>query len=156
MRVKIEIVNKKLHLLSSITRHDILNTLTAIIGYLSCVEDEIDPGHLNIFIKKSYQIALLIKELIEFTRYYQDIWVIEPIWQNTMAVFTIATNNIKMGNVAVDTDLEYFRVFADPFLDGLIYNLIVKYLKYGQNVILISSYWFKKEMVLFGLLRIMD
>lgn len=83
MRVKIEILNKKLHLLSSITRHDILNSLTAVIGYLSCAEDENDPGHLNRFIKKSYQIVLLIKELIEFTRYYQDIWVIEPIWQNT-------------------------------------------------------------------------
>ncbi|PWR73071.1 hypothetical protein DK846_05680 [Methanospirillum lacunae] len=95
MRVKIESVNKKLHLLSSITRHDILNSLTAVIRYLSYAEDENDLGHLNRFIKKSYQIALLIKKLIKFTRYYQDIWVIEPIWQNTMAVFTISTKNIN-------------------------------------------------------------
>ncbi|WP_146201144.1 hypothetical protein [Methanospirillum lacunae] len=62
----------------------------------------------------------------------------------------------QLGNVAVNTDFEYFRVFADPFLDGLIYNLIDKYLIYGQNVILISSYWFKKEILKFGLLRIME
>ncbi len=46
--------NKKLTILSSITRHDIKNQLTALAGYLDLSKDERDnhPGHLGVSQKR--------------------------------------------------------------------------------------------------------
>ena len=47
----IQLANRKLNTLSSITRHDILNQITAIVLYLSLAEEMVtDPttkGHLQ-------------------------------------------------------------------------------------------------------------
>jgi PAS domain S-box-containing protein len=141
----IERINMKLHLLSSITRHDILNSLTAILGYLSFAEDEDDQGLSKGYLKKSHQIALKIREQIEFTRDYQDMGVKEPVWQNAGSVFTKATRNLELNNIVVETSLDDISVYADPLLERVIFNLVDNALRYGKTVTQILSYWYQKE-----------
>ena len=137
----IESINAKLHLLSSITRHDILNSLTGVLGYLTCAEDEEDPSLLKTYVSKAYQTALLIQEQTEFTRDYQDLGVKEPTWQNAKTVFTLATRSLKLGDILVETSLDDLRIFADPLLERVIYNLVDNALRYGGTITRISSFW---------------
>lgn len=141
----IEQINSKLNLLSSITRHDILNSLTGVLGYLSYAEEEQDPELLQKYIKKAYQIALLIQEQIEFTRDYQDLGVKEPLWQQVRTVFVSALRNLKMQDITVNLKLDDLSVFADPLLERVIYNLVDNALRYGEKVTEISSFWFEEE-----------
>jgi len=138
----IENINSKLHLLSSITRHDILNSLTGVLGYLVYIEDEKDPNLLRSYVNKAYQIALLIKEQIEFTRDYQDLGVKEPTWQNVRTVFSGASKKLKFGDIKVEVSLDNLLVYADPLLERVIYNLIDNAIRYGQTITRISSYWY--------------
>ncbi len=68
--------NKKLNLLTSVTRHDILNQLTAVQGYLYLHEQmNGDPETQSECIRKAKTSSARITRLISFTRDYQQIGV---------------------------------------------------------------------------------
>jgi PAS domain S-box-containing protein len=73
--------NAKLNLLSSITRHDILNQVTALLMYLELsLEDTADPS-LRTYVEKEFALTKNIERLISFTKDYQDIGIRPPVWQ---------------------------------------------------------------------------
>lgn len=139
----IEQINSKLNLLSSITRHDILNSLTGVLGYLAYAENEEDPKLLQKYIHKAYQTSLQIQEQIEFTRDYQDLGVKEPIWQNAKKIFLSTISVLKTKDITVTENLDGLFVYADPLLGRVIYNLIDNALRYGEKITRISSYWYE-------------
>ncbi len=136
-------INTKLNLLSSITRHDILNSLTAVLGFLTIAEEETDPNLLKTYIRKSNQTARIIQEQIEFTRDYQDLGVHDPTWQYAKDVFSIATKSLKFGDILVETSLNELQIYADPLLERVIYNLVDNALRYGDTIRQISSFWYE-------------
>lgn len=139
----VELVNAKLNLLSSITRHDILNSLTGVLGYLTYAEEEESPDKRAQYIKKALQVARLIQEQIEFTRDYQDLGVKEPLWQNAGRVFLTALSSLKMGDIQVNIQLDDLTVYADPLLERVIFNIVDNALRYGGTVTRITSYWYQ-------------
>lgn len=141
----IEQVNAKLHLLSSITRHDILNSLTGVLGYLTYAEEDENPEQRALYIKKAHQVALLIQEQIEFTRDYQDLGIKEPVWQNAEKVFLNAISSLKKGDIQVQITLADLMVYADPLLERVIYNIVDNALRYGGKLSRITSYWYQTE-----------
>lgn len=141
----LEMINAKLNLLSSITRHDILNSLTGLLGYLSCTDDEKDYDLLMTYVKKAFYVATQIREQIEFTRDYQDLGVKEPVWQDANEVFNAATKGMKFGKIQVLVLLEGLFIFADPLLERVIFNLIDNALRYGGAISKISSSWYQHD-----------
>jgi PAS domain S-box-containing protein len=126
------LANKKLHLLSSITRHDILNQLTVLKGYLELSRRAVhDPAKLSDFIKKEIKAAETIEEQIGFTRDYQNIGVNAPIWQNVNASISRAVASLPMRNVRLDLDCTDHEVLADQLLEKVFYNLIDNAIRHG-------------------------
>ncbi|WP_321507520.1 PAS domain S-box protein [uncultured Methanoregula sp.] len=124
--------NKKLNLLSNITRHDILNHLTGLKGYLELSKDFIHrPAKLGEFIDKEIKAAESIEEQIGFTRYYQNMGVNAPIWQNVNASISRAIASLPMRNLQVVVDFTDLEVLADPLLEKVFYNLADNALRYG-------------------------
>jgi len=130
----IQLANKKLNTLSSITRHDILNQITAIIMYLSLAEEQIsDPeaiGHL----KKIGQITQLIQKQIRFTRNYQFIGSRSPHWQVLSVTIDDAVKDLDLGDVRVEKDVGDLAIYADLLLEKVFYNLVENSLRHGMKV----------------------
>ncbi|MCX6690892.1 MAG: HAMP domain-containing sensor histidine kinase, partial [Methanoregula sp.] len=120
--------------LSSITRHDILNQLMALKGYLYLSHKVIDnPTTLIEYIKKEEQAANTIEHQIAFTRDYQDLGVTAPAWQNVNASIEKAVAGLPMRAVNVEPDPANPEVYADPLFEKVFYNLIDNALKYGGD-----------------------
>ena len=67
-------INKKLTMLSTITRHDIKNQLTGLVGFLQLVKNEVpDNPSLNEHLNKVMECSKTIEQQIEFTRYYEEL-----------------------------------------------------------------------------------
>ncbi|NMB79882.1 MAG: PAS domain S-box protein, partial [Methanomicrobiales archaeon] len=135
-------VNKKLNLLSSITRHDIINQLLILKGFLVLVKKKtIDPA-LADYIDRSEKATLNIERQITFTRDYQDMGVKAPAWQNVKSTIIAAKGALSLGEVVVEVDHPDLEILADPLFEKVFYNLIDNSLKYGgekMNRIRISS-----------------
>jgi PAS domain S-box-containing protein len=128
------LASKKLNLLSSITRHDILNQLMVLIGYLDmAVEDVTDPEQRH-SIEVEMQAAKTIQRQIEFTREYQELGMQAPVWLNINESLRQATANLPMRDVKVSIDRTDLDVFADRLLEKVFYNLIDNALRYGGDL----------------------
>ena len=131
----LRLANRKLNLLNNIIRHDILNTITGLLGLedmaLSRLSDPEETGHLLSGIKDSTR---RIQQQITFTRDYQNIGVHAPQWQNVHAVVLRAAASAACGPVTVSVMAdEGFEVFADAMLEKVFYNLIDNALRYREN-----------------------
>ncbi len=135
--------NRKLKLLSSITRHDINNQLTVQMGYLSILEKkEPDTTH-NEYFKKVSTAAKRISAMIQFTKEYEEIGVHAPTWQDCRTVLDTAAKQAPLGIVMVKNDLPAgAEVFADPLIVKVFYNLMDNSVRYGRKI---TTIWFSVE-----------
>lgn len=125
--------NKKLNLLSSITRHDILNQLTALRTYLELSLDYTKDPVITDFIAKEKGIAEIIDQQISFTRDYQKMGLNAPTWQNVNAIVSWAIQPITDPDVKVTIDCPGLEVFADPMLEKVFFNLVDNAIRYGGD-----------------------
>jgi PAS domain S-box-containing protein len=130
----IQLANRKLNTLSSITRHDILNQITAIVMYLSLAEEEITDPEVKQHLSKIEQITQLIQKQIRFTRNYQYIGTRSPQWQNMDTTVNGAIKDLDLGTVRIEKDLGDLEVYADFLLEKVFYNLIENSLRHGEKV----------------------
>ncbi len=129
-----QIANRKLNLLSSITRHDILNQLTALLGYLEISNDMCkDPALLGI-IQKEQHAADTIRKQIEFTRHYQDIGIKSPVWHNLLANFAKVQSDSSHDNLTFSFSLQNIEIYADPLFPLICQNLIDNSIRHGEQV----------------------
>jgi PAS domain S-box-containing protein len=126
--------NKKLNLLCSITRHDILNQLLGIRGYIRLSREVIDnPEKILEFIKKEEQAANTIEQQIMFTKDYHNLGVAAPIWQNVNECIRSAMATLPLRAVNVELDPADPEVYADPLFEKVFFNLIDNALRYGGD-----------------------
>jgi len=128
-------VNKKLTLLSSITRHDINNQLTVLMGFLSILED-MPPGPArDEYFLKTTTAAERISAMIRFTKEYEGIGVQAPVWQDYRTLVDSAANEAPLGKVIVKNDLPTgTEVLADPLIVKVFYNLMDNAVRYGGKI----------------------
>jgi len=133
----IQLANRKLNTLSSITRHDILNQITAIVMYLSLAEEEVtDPITLE-HLRKIDQVTQLIQKQIRFTRDYQNIGSSSPQWQNVAGTVKDAITDLDLGGITIETALNGLEIYTDFLLEKVFYNLIENSLRHGEKVTVI-------------------
>nr|WP_320160622.1 PAS domain-containing sensor histidine kinase [uncultured Methanoregula sp.] len=126
--------NKKLNLLSSITRHDILNKLTGLGGYMELMKMDFSDPKLHEYLTIQEDILQVIVHQIQFTKDYQGIGVESPQWFNVKETILVATGGLTLppGTLSVETgDL---WIYADPMLEKVFYNLIENALRHGGNL----------------------
>jgi PAS domain S-box-containing protein len=124
--------NMKLNLLNSVTRHDISNQLMALDGFLALSKRNLqDPALTAEYIAKEERIVDILERQIAFTRYYQDMGVKEPVWQNVDVNISKAVAALSPGKVNILNGHQDLDVFADPLFEKVFYNLIDNALRYG-------------------------
>jgi PAS domain S-box-containing protein len=127
--------NKKLTLLSSITRHDINNQLTVLMGFLAILKKKQPDPTLNEYCSKASNAAQRISAMIQFTKEYDAIGVSTPVWQDVRTVLDTAAKQAPLGKVVVKNDLPAGQeVFADPLIVKVFYNLMDNAVRYGGKI----------------------
>ena len=124
--------NKKLNLLSSITRHDIINQLFSLKAYLHLSKDTLDnPPQLSEYLIKEERAVSAIERQIAFTKEYEDLGVREPVWQNVGICVKNAMAALPMRDLHIENACGTLEIFADPLFEKVFYNLIDNALRYG-------------------------
>lgn len=129
-----ETANKKLNLLSSITRHDIFNQLTVLLGYLELAKEKISDPEVTSYVENGMHAANTIQRQIAFTKDYQDIGVQAPQWRNLdTCIKTIVSVRMVKG-ISLEVDLDSLEIYADPMIEKVFINLIDNSLRHGEHV----------------------
>ena len=133
--VALQQANKKLTTLSIITRHDINNQLSVILGYMDMLEcKEHDPA-LTANFRIVSTAAQRIASMIQFTKEYENIGINPPGWQDCFTLVDTASKQVQLGKIKVKNDLAAgTEVFADPLFVKVCYNLMDNAVQYGKKI----------------------
>ena len=128
------LANKKLNLLNNITRHDILNTITGLLGLIDMALASRDSDERSSLLAEIRGSVGIIQRQIAFTREYQEVGVNAPIWQSLDRILDRVRLNIPRPDVAVIVNVKGLEIYADPLLEKVFYNLIDNALRYGETI----------------------
>lgn len=124
--------NRKLNLLNSITRHDILNQLLALKGYLELAGDtELGSEQQRRFLESAKKASDNIERQISFTKDYQDMGVKSATWQEIGLALTRARGALPLEHLLIKAEGTEYEIFADPLFEKVFYNLYENSLKHG-------------------------
>ena len=127
-------INKKIALLSSITRHDVANQVTVLRGLVQIAMENEKDGDIAGLLAKIDQAGATIARQIEFTRTYQEIGVHEPAWFSLAAILD-KMQPIGISLISTCTDVE---IYADPMIEKVFLNLFDNSMRHGGHVTAVS------------------
>ena len=123
--------NRQLNLMTGITRHDINNKITIILGYLGMSEEKITDPELLKYYQVIDKATSAIQTQIAFTKVYQDLGTQEPQWQY---LETILPHSHIPAAVTLKSDVKGVEVLADPMLERVFFNLLDNSVRHGEHV----------------------
>jgi PAS domain S-box-containing protein len=127
--------NRKLNLLSSITRHDIKNQLMATEGSLTLLKMKQPVIASNDDLLRAEVAVKRISSMINFTKEYEDIGVQTPTWQDIQKLVKKGADDVVLGSIKMSNEVPIGNeVFADPLIAKVFHNLIDNAVRHGGNV----------------------
>jgi PAS domain S-box-containing protein len=126
---RLAVANKKLSLMNSITRHDILNQLTIFLANLSFVREARDSQDISWYLSRMEDAADRIGRQIEFTRDYASLGIQTPEWQHISSVVRSAAS----GGLPIEDESGDLAVYADPMLTRAFANLMDNTMRHGES-----------------------
>ncbi len=131
MECAIQGANRKLNLLNSIIRHDLLNQITVLQGYLELagLEDTDFP-----YLGRLTETTERLRRLAEFTRDYQELGVRGPVWQGVRGGIGNAFAQRSPEGIAFEAEVDpELSILADPLLERVFYNLVDNTTVHGED-----------------------
>ncbi|MCP1715502.1 PAS domain S-box-containing protein [Methanocalculus alkaliphilus] len=126
--------NRKLQLLSSITRHDILNQVMVSQGFLEFAgEMSVDPVQAR-YLDEVKKATTAIQRQIEFTRIYEEVGVKKAAW-HTIDDLIMA---IPESDLPLHAVCGRHQVLADPMIVKVLYNLMENTIRYAEGATAIT------------------
>jgi signal transduction histidine kinase len=127
--------NRQINLLTGITRHDILNNVSAILSMLDLVSLKVTDDSVRDYIRKIETATTTIQTQIESTRIYESLGSHEPQWQD---LDRIIPRICVPETITLKTRVQEIAVFADLMLDKVFFNLLDNSARHGEKVTEIS------------------
>lgn len=127
--------NRKLNLLSSITRHDVANQLTVVQGYVQLAALRKPDGVTADFLAKIAAAIDTIQHQLDFARTYQDLGMQAPAWFRVSDVIQAACP----AGITLDCTCAATEIFADPMIGKVFFNLFDNAARYGEHVTTVTA-----------------
>lgn len=134
LRAENEFLKKKLHLVGSITRHDVLNQMTAIVGYNELLEMIVTDEKQKSYIEREKFAVDKIRRLFQFAKDYQNLAMEPPRWQGLDNAIHRAMEIFDNPAIKVTVSVGRIAVFADSFLDKAVFQFLDNAARYGGTV----------------------
>ncbi len=131
---ELKAVNDKLSLLGHVTRHDTLNQLAVLMGWLDIAREQIGEPTTAEQLSKAKKAALAIQRDLEFTADYQSVGVENPVWVDLDRACRQGFSDLDAKGVAISIKLKGVEVYADPMLAKVFHNLADNSLRHGEKV----------------------
>ena len=126
--------NEKLTLLGSITRHDVINQIGILTGYLSLLEGSADDADRNKYIESARKACRTIAEQLQFAGSYQKAGTKAPEWTRVKLELLGAVSSLDMGDIQVKESLGNLEILVDTMFEKVFPNLLINSRRHGVKV----------------------
>jgi PAS domain S-box-containing protein len=139
---RLQLMNEKLGIVGSLSRHDVRNKICGISGNTYLMKKRFsDTPEVLYYVQNIEHSCREVEKLLDFVRTYEQLGVDKLSYVNLRQVFDDATKlfSRKEQLPAIKNEFEEILVLADSSLTQLFYNLIDNSIKHGKKVTAIVS-----------------
>lgn len=133
-RDALSLANEKLKLLSSISRHDMINQLTVVSGMAYLLEDILDNERSSRVLTSMNKAADAIHRQLMFMKDFDQVGSSNPEWLRLEDVVSEAVGQHELDEIQFDYQAGSYQIFADPLFPKVFENLIHNTLFHGKDV----------------------
>ncbi len=133
LKKSLEFALKKLQIVGSVTRHDVLNQLTAIVGYNELLAMMVEDPKQRTFIEKEKMAIDKIRRQFRFAKDYQNIGVDPLRWHVLKNVIHHAIEDVDLKAIRVTDLTGGASVYADPLFEIVFSALFENTLRHGGS-----------------------
>jgi PAS domain S-box-containing protein len=130
----IQLSNRKLNLLGAVTRHDVLNMLTVLMGNVELASTIATDERSKKYLTRSKEAAMVIQKHMEYTRSYEALGAKGSDWIHVSKVLRYNMPHLNLGTTRVNVEIGDLELFADAMIDKALSNLIENSVLHGQRV----------------------
>lgn len=143
---RIKMMNEKLRVVGSLSRHDVRNKLSAVTGYAYLLKKKhADQADIVEGVNKIEQAIRDSTKIFEFAKIYEQLGVEELTYIDTENMLNEAVSLFAGFNLKVSNECRGLTLLADSFLRQLFYNLIDNTMKYAKKATTIRVHYEKAE-----------
>jgi PAS domain S-box-containing protein len=136
------LVNEKLGVVGSLTRHDVRNKLSAITGYAYLIKKKhLDQADVIEGLSKIEQAVKETVRIFDFAKMYEQLGAEELSFMNVEAKLNEAATLFSGSLSKIINECHGLTVLADSFLRQMFYNFIDNTRKYGQKTTTIKVHY---------------
>ncbi len=125
--------NNKLKILGSITRHDALNQLSVLRGWLSVSDESCPDLEAKKYYGKMRQSLDVLEAQLNFTAMYEKIGVHTPEWVDARVAVETSIPGLELKDAKIVNRLQGLEVLADPMFPRVLRNLAENAIKHGER-----------------------
>lgn len=122
---------KKLSLLTSVTRHDVLNLLNVLRGTVGLLENSVKDAGAARHLEKIRNTASSIEKQMLFSREFKDVGVNPPLWLDLGATIDQSALSVERDGLKIENSIQGLAVFADPLISKVFSNIIDNTIRHG-------------------------
>jgi len=134
----LEQATEKLHLLGSVTRHDALNQVSVVMGWVSILEDMVTDEEARDKLRKIKEASMNLQRYLEFTGVYERVGVKEPEWMDLGKAVTHSLFGLAPHKFVLHNGLAGVVVKGDRMLPKVFRNLVDNTIAHGGDVSRVS------------------
>ncbi|HOO53141.1 MAG TPA: PAS domain S-box protein [Methanothrix sp.] len=126
--------NKKLNLLGSVCRHDLMNRISEIEGQAQVLtEMAAFDSALQRCASTILDLSKSARRQISFTPDYQEMGTESPLWQRVETLAEMARSSISSDGVSLKVQTGPVEVFADPLMEKVFSSLMENSVSHGEK-----------------------
>lgn len=129
----LELARKKLQVVGSVTRHDVLNQLTAIMGYNELLSTMVQDEKLLHFLEIEERATEKIRRIFAYSKVFQNIGAELPRWEKLDMLVKIARDELDTGTVTIRVETGACSIYADPLVAKVFFYLFDNAIRHGQR-----------------------
>ena len=121
-------------ILSVITRHDLLNTITALHRYLDLLKSMSTGEEMNLVVSRIESTIQSINRQISTSSDQLIPGLSGQRWMNLGGMVSNATAMLDTGSIVIEYNLGSIELFGDSLLEKVVFNLLDNAIRHGRNV----------------------
>lgn len=126
-------VNRKLNLISSLTRHDILNRVSVLLGYIDRAKTMTADTTLLEHLERLEVSTKTIGKLVQFTRDFKDLGMQPPQWFAVEDIIHGVSRNFDSQGIVFRFDVGPYEIYSDPQITRVFSNIIENARIHGKS-----------------------
>ena len=143
METAILMANKKLNLLGTVTRHDVVNQLSVLIGNLEIASLKDPKSPFIKYLKKAMDSGENISTILSFSKDYQLMGTEAPSMINVKESCMRGISTVDAKGVKVHIETGDLQLFADRMLEKVFLNLMDNSIRHGERV---KNIWVRSKL----------